>query len=163
MRARCWARHLAEAGASQNYRKTRVSVSKPKKAANHGLPTTGIFRAYSVRAELRHRHFGWGTQFPRQWVRDPRLFGHCRKGWIGRDPLCGDHSLPECIFAQFRGDAILLRLRTDGCPWRIDIVASFERNVTMLHWWKPLNGIFGSRSVSWGNSFRMQPWRLCQP
>jgi hypothetical protein len=26
--------------------------------------------------------------------------------------------------------------------WRIDIVASFERNVTMLHLWKPLNGIF---------------------
>jgi hypothetical protein len=21
-----------------------------------------------------------------------------------------------------------------ACPWRIDIVASFERNVTMLHW-----------------------------
>jgi beta-ureidopropionase / N-carbamoyl-L-amino-acid hydrolase len=30
-----------------------------------------------------------------------------------------------------------------ACPWRIYIVASFERNVTMLHWWKPQNGIFG--------------------
>jgi hypothetical protein len=30
--------------------------------------------------------------------------------------------------------------RRSTCPWRIDIVASFECNVTMLHWWKPLNG-----------------------
>jgi hypothetical protein len=30
-----------------------------------------------------------------------------------------------------------------ACAWRIVIVASFERNVTMLHWRKPLNGIFG--------------------
>ena len=35
----------------------------------------------------------------------------------------------------------------DSCPWRIDIVASFERNVTMLHWCKPLNGIFGRQCV----------------
>jgi hypothetical protein len=32
------------------------------------------------------------------------------------------------------------------CPWRIDTAASFERNVTMLHWWKPLNGLFGRHS-----------------
>ena len=30
-----------------------------------------------------------------------------------------------------------------ACAWRIVIVASFERNITMLHWRKPLNGIFG--------------------
>jgi hypothetical protein len=48
-------------------------------------------------------------------MRDPRLLGHCRKRWIGREPLCGYHSLTECIFGQFRGNAILLRLRTDGC------------------------------------------------
>jgi hypothetical protein len=31
----------------------------------------------------------------------------------------------------------------ETCPWRIDIVASFERNVTMLHCENRLNGIFG--------------------
>lgn len=46
-----------------------------------------------------------------------------------RDSLCGQ------AFSPIDRDFVVCYKVTPG-PWRIDIVASFEPNVTMLHWVK---------------------------
>src|SRR5260370_5100292 len=78
---------------------------------------------------------------------------HCRNAQSSRGQSDGfDGKIPklrwQCL-ALVAGIAAFFRKGTkkaqspQSCPWRIDIVSSFERNVTMLHWWQPLNGIFG--------------------
>jgi hypothetical protein len=52
--------------------------------------------------------------------------------------FCATVAITRRIQQEYDKDAVLRSANETqaliACPWRIDIVASFERHVTMLHW-----------------------------